>query len=285
MSPGPDLFVVCKQCGSEVSPYITECPYCGSRLRRRAPKLPRVKSRGGLLRRLGRTFTFQRARSRAHPGGRSSSRRQGLSARGIAAVRDDRAGGAGLRRLGARARGLPGHGPRRGPRRHLGHLCQLLQDRHRRSPARRLVEAAEQPVRLPQRSVCVHRPARDRDLRMAARAPPGTGDRARGVLRRERHRRARGARAVLGADRQRRQRGRAGADRGLVDPRPAGGGRRALLRGRPARHRQRSRRCCSCCLTPARRRAGWRASWGRSSVRSPVWAWIWSIRTSPDATG
>lgn len=42
MSSGADLFVVCKQCGSEVSPYITECPYCGSRLRRRAPKLPRV---------------------------------------------------------------------------------------------------------------------------------------------------------------------------------------------------------------------------------------------------
>jgi membrane associated rhomboid family serine protease len=42
MTSGADLFVVCKQCGSEVSPYITECPYCGSRLRRRAPKLPRV---------------------------------------------------------------------------------------------------------------------------------------------------------------------------------------------------------------------------------------------------
>ena len=42
MPSGADLFVVCKQCGSEVSPYITECPYCGSRLRRRAPKLPRV---------------------------------------------------------------------------------------------------------------------------------------------------------------------------------------------------------------------------------------------------
>ncbi len=36
---GPDLFVVCKHCGSEVSPYITECPYCGNRLRKRAPKL------------------------------------------------------------------------------------------------------------------------------------------------------------------------------------------------------------------------------------------------------
>jgi membrane associated rhomboid family serine protease len=38
---GPDLFVICKNCGSEVSPYITECPYCGNRLRKRAPKLDR----------------------------------------------------------------------------------------------------------------------------------------------------------------------------------------------------------------------------------------------------
>jgi membrane associated rhomboid family serine protease len=38
---GPDLFVICKSCGSEVSPYITECPYCGNRLRKRAPKLSR----------------------------------------------------------------------------------------------------------------------------------------------------------------------------------------------------------------------------------------------------
>lgn len=55
MTSGADLFVVCKQCGSEVSPYVTECPYCGNRLRRRAPKLPRVHgpshpspARGGL---------------------------------------------------------------------------------------------------------------------------------------------------------------------------------------------------------------------------------------------
>jgi hypothetical protein len=75
MSPGPDLFVVCKQCGSEVSPYITECPYCGSRLRSRAPKLPRVKSRGRGLSRLGRTFTFRRSHSPAHSGGRFSRRK------------------------------------------------------------------------------------------------------------------------------------------------------------------------------------------------------------------
>ena len=33
--------VVCRGCGEEVSPYVTECPYCGTRLRKRAPKLER----------------------------------------------------------------------------------------------------------------------------------------------------------------------------------------------------------------------------------------------------
>ncbi len=36
-----ELSVVCKNCGAEVSPYVTECPYCGTRLRKRAPKLER----------------------------------------------------------------------------------------------------------------------------------------------------------------------------------------------------------------------------------------------------
>ena len=42
-----DLHVVCKNpaCGAEVSPYITECPYCGARLRKRAPKLDRGRPR------------------------------------------------------------------------------------------------------------------------------------------------------------------------------------------------------------------------------------------------
>ena len=48
---GPDLFVVCKNCGSEVSPYITECPYCGTRLRKRAPKIDR---NGRITERVGR---------------------------------------------------------------------------------------------------------------------------------------------------------------------------------------------------------------------------------------
>src|SRR5438874_2894769 len=41
MPASPELSVVCRSCGSEVSPYVTECPYCGARLRRRAPKLER----------------------------------------------------------------------------------------------------------------------------------------------------------------------------------------------------------------------------------------------------
>jgi len=50
VASGPELFVVCKKCNSEVSPYITECPYCGTRLRKRAPKLdkggtPRAKKK------------------------------------------------------------------------------------------------------------------------------------------------------------------------------------------------------------------------------------------------
>ena len=35
------MSVVCRSCGEEVSPYVTECPYCGTRLRKRAPKLER----------------------------------------------------------------------------------------------------------------------------------------------------------------------------------------------------------------------------------------------------
>jgi membrane associated rhomboid family serine protease len=54
MSSGPDLYLVCKSCGAEVSPYITECPYCGTRIQKRAPKL----DRGGVPR------AAKRARSR-----------------------------------------------------------------------------------------------------------------------------------------------------------------------------------------------------------------------------
>lgn len=65
---GPDLFVVCKNCGSEVSPYITECPYCGQRLRKRAPKLDR---NGRVTERIGRrqlTPSLSRLRRGEIPG-------------------------------------------------------------------------------------------------------------------------------------------------------------------------------------------------------------------------
>ena len=50
----PDLFVVCRNCGSEVSPYVTECPYCGQRVRKRAPKLDRSTGEPQPKRRRGR---------------------------------------------------------------------------------------------------------------------------------------------------------------------------------------------------------------------------------------
>ena len=50
----PDLFVVCKNCGSEVSPYVTECPYCGQRVRKRAPKLERGEREAARRRRRSR---------------------------------------------------------------------------------------------------------------------------------------------------------------------------------------------------------------------------------------
>jgi membrane associated rhomboid family serine protease len=54
----PDLFVVCKNCGSEVSPYVTECPYCGQRVRKRAPKIDRSS---------GEATTRRRRRARKLP--------------------------------------------------------------------------------------------------------------------------------------------------------------------------------------------------------------------------
>jgi membrane associated rhomboid family serine protease len=60
-----ELSVICKNCGSEVSPYVTECPYCGARLRKRAPKLER---RGDALEaRPRRRRRFFRRRRRTTP--------------------------------------------------------------------------------------------------------------------------------------------------------------------------------------------------------------------------
>jgi membrane associated rhomboid family serine protease len=70
---GPDLFVICKSCGSEVSPYITECPYCGNRLRKRAPKIDR-EGRVTEKRRRRPTPALPRLRRDEIPGIRAESR-------------------------------------------------------------------------------------------------------------------------------------------------------------------------------------------------------------------
>ncbi len=71
---GPDLFVICKSCGSEVSPYITECPYCGNRLRKRAPKLDRQGRVTEKRRRRPPTPSLPRLRQGEIPGIRADSR-------------------------------------------------------------------------------------------------------------------------------------------------------------------------------------------------------------------
>jgi membrane associated rhomboid family serine protease len=74
MASGPDLFVVCKKCGSEVSPYITECPYCGTRLRKRAPKLERAGVRKEAKAPRRRHTTLSRLKPGEIPGIRAERR-------------------------------------------------------------------------------------------------------------------------------------------------------------------------------------------------------------------
>jgi hypothetical protein len=70
-----DLYVVCKNpdCGAEVSPYITECPYCGTRLQKRAPKLDKALKPTGRARRMP-TPSLGRLRPGEIPGIRADSR-------------------------------------------------------------------------------------------------------------------------------------------------------------------------------------------------------------------
>jgi membrane associated rhomboid family serine protease len=83
---GPDLFVICKSCGSEVSPYITECPYCGNRLRKRAPKLDRDQRVAEKKPRRSPTPLLTRLRSNEIPGIRADARPYATAALVIAAL-------------------------------------------------------------------------------------------------------------------------------------------------------------------------------------------------------
>jgi membrane associated rhomboid family serine protease len=76
----PDLFVVCKSCGSEVSPYITECPYCGNRLRKRAPKIDRDGKVAEKRRRRPPMPSLSRLRGDEIPGIRPDTRPYGTLA-------------------------------------------------------------------------------------------------------------------------------------------------------------------------------------------------------------
>ncbi len=83
---GPDLFVVCKSCGAEVSSYITECPYCGNRLRKRAPKLDREGKVASPKRRRTAAPLLTRLRHDEIPGIRPDRRAYGTAALVIAGL-------------------------------------------------------------------------------------------------------------------------------------------------------------------------------------------------------
>ena len=71
----PELGIICRECGEEVSPYVTECPYCGTRLRKRAPQLER--SEDGLQARESRRD--RKRRKRAERRSRMSERREAIA--------------------------------------------------------------------------------------------------------------------------------------------------------------------------------------------------------------
>src|SRR3954470_11524508 len=84
MARGAELFVVCKNCQSEVSPYVTECPYCGHRVRKRAPKIERGGAKAARETRRsrgrGRTATARGPRlGRLRPGEIPGLRADGLT--------------------------------------------------------------------------------------------------------------------------------------------------------------------------------------------------------------
>jgi membrane associated rhomboid family serine protease len=89
---GPDLSVVCRNCGSEVSPYVTECPYCGQRLRKRAPRIEReggeIKVKDGRREKKLRRDAERRVRSeeRRSRFDRVDVRREELSGRPLATI-------------------------------------------------------------------------------------------------------------------------------------------------------------------------------------------------------
>jgi len=86
----PDLFVVCKNCQAEVSPYVTECPYCGTRLRKRAPKIDRPDAPAKPPQREGRIGVRGPRREgsgRAQRAPKAKARREGSAAQRLGKLR------------------------------------------------------------------------------------------------------------------------------------------------------------------------------------------------------
>src|SRR4051812_33315840 len=106
----PDLFVVCKNCGSEVSPYVTECPYCGQRVRKRAPKIERGEEEPRRRRRARKARSLPKMRRGEIPGIRIDTRPYGtmlLIAVALAASIARSTGQVTVRDLGAIYGGIP----------------------------------------------------------------------------------------------------------------------------------------------------------------------------------
>ena len=171
MSSGPDLYLVCKSCGAEVSPYITECPYCGTRIQKRAPKL----DRGGVPK------APKRARSRPQlprlrpgeiPGIRADRRPWAVWVLVLASVLVTVADQVGPARTRSTSRYAAG--------------------------ARRAVARVHDAVRLHLDRLRGGHRRRDRAVRLAARAPARLVGAAAGVLRLRRGRRVRRRRQVAG---------------------------------------------------------------------------------------
>ena len=131
MTSGADLFVVCKQCGSEVSPYITECPYCGQPAEAARAEAAARHAPSRRARCYKRVVALLRGGRRGQPARRRAAPRTGRDGGLGAPLRDDRA------RVFSCARWMR-HAPNR----------RSTRGSRRRAAARRLVAALDQLVRL-----------------------------------------------------------------------------------------------------------------------------------------
>ena len=86
VASSPELFVVCKNCRSQVSPYITECPYCGQRLRKRAPKIERDRPAGAAKKRRAPTPSLGPLRTGEIPGIRGDETRRPMITIALVAI-------------------------------------------------------------------------------------------------------------------------------------------------------------------------------------------------------